>query len=66
MENNNQTTKSRLLGGLIYAAVGTAVVLLIEYFQDLKFNFLRVLVTFIIFWAFGYFIIKKNDTKRLD
>lgn len=65
-ENKKATLKERLVGGLIYAVIGTVIVLIIEYIRDMEFDFLRTLITFVLFWAFGYFIFKRNDKKRID
>lgn len=67
MEEKKKTSfKERLVGGLIYAVVGTVILLIIEYIRDMEFNVLRTLISFVLFWAFGYFIFKRNDKKRID
>ena len=65
-EQKKSTLKERLVGGLIYAVIGTVIVLIIEYIRDMEFNVIRTLISFVLFWGFGYFIFKRNDKKRVD
>ena len=70
MKNNNEQkqlfSKERVIAGISYAVIGTIIVLIVEYFRDLEFSFLRTLISFILFLIFGYFMSKKNDKKRID
>lgn len=60
------TLKERMVGGLIYAVIGTVIVLIIEYIRDMEFNVIRTLISFVLFWVFGYFIFKRNEKKQIE
>ena len=66
MSDRKPDTKERILVGLVYAVVGTILVQVIQYFRGMGFNGVNALISFVLFWVFGYVIYKRNDKKRLE
>ncbi len=55
--------QQKVLYGLIFAVVGSLVKYLFNYFGDREFNLTAFVLSFMVFWILGFFLVKKRKIK---
>lgn len=63
MTEDKLSFQHKLLYGLIFAIVGSLVKYLINYFSEREFNMTAFLISFVVFWVLGFFLVKKKKIK---